>query len=224
VTGVFATKWDFLFATVLIGVDRTTGVFSGSEPTPGQQMVAVWTSEEIATEALHVESWELRPIAVRDLLAVLPDGIGIVVDPERTSGMTASAAYVANLKQLVPAFPVGAPIMMSTWEELTGPVLSAVQQALSAHEDVSELHAFTYRIDDSPTLGCLAYATTGAAVASGPAAQAIEAALSAAADPADLDVAAVSVLAVDELPEEIRAALGRDHLVHRRRRSRPWRR
>jgi hypothetical protein len=219
---VFATKWDFLFASVLIGVDRSTGVFSGSEPSPGQQMVCVWTSEEIATEALHVESWELRPIRVRELLKVLPDGIGVVVDPERSSGMTASAAYVANLKLLVPAFPVGAAVLISTWEELSGSVLSAVTQALSAHDDVTELHAFTYRIDDSPVLGCLAHATTGPGEES--VTQAIEAALSASADPGDLGVAAVSVLSVEELPAELRTALGSRHVVHRRKRARLWRR
>lgn len=218
-SSVFATRWDFLFATVLIGVDRTTGVFSGSEPTPGQQMVAVWTSEDIATESLHVESWELRPIAVRDLLAVVPSGVGIVVDPERTSGMTASPAYVANLKQLLPAFPVGTAVMISTWEELAGPVLSAVKQALTAHEDVTELHAFTYRIDDSPALGCLAYTGSDGSVA-GP----IEAAVSASADPSDLGVAAVNVLDVAALPDEIRAALGDGFVVHRARRARRWRR
>lgn len=222
-TAVFETKWDFLFAQVLIGVDRTTGVFSGSEPVPGQQMVAVWTSEDIATEALHVESWELRPIAVRDLLKVLPEGIGIVVDPERTSGMTASAAYVANLKPFVPAFPVGAAVRITTWDELSAPVLNAVSQALAELDDVSELHAFMYRIDDSPALGCLAYVMTddgeGAAVG-----RSLEAALDASASPADLDVAAVNVVDLNDVPEEIRTALGRHHVVHRRRRPRFWRR
>jgi hypothetical protein len=217
-SSTFATKWDLLFATVLIGVDRTTGVFSGSEPTPGQQMVAVWTSEEIATEALHVESWELRPIAVRDLLAVVPSGVGIVVDPERTSGMTASPAYVANLKQLLPPFPTGTAVQLGSWDALPAPVLSAVTQALVGHDDVRELHAFTYTIDDSPALGCLAYAGSDCAAGS------IEAALSASADPSDLGVATVNVLDVTALPDEIRAVLGDRFVVHRARRARRWRR
>jgi hypothetical protein len=219
VSGVFATRWDFLFATVLIGVDRTTGVFSGSEPTPGQQMVAVWTGEDIATEALHVESWELRPIAVRDLLAIVPAGVGIVVDPERTSGMTASPAYIANLRQLLPPFPTGTAVQLAVWDGLPTPVLSAVTQALVGHDDVSELHAFTYTVDDSPALGCLAY--TGG---DGTAADSIEAALSASADPSDLGVATVNVLDVAALPGEVRAALGDRFVVHRVRRPRRWRR
>jgi len=225
VTGpLFATKWDFLFASVLIGIDRTTGVFSGSEPTPGQQMVAVWTSDDIATEALHVESWELRQITVRELLALVPQGVGVVVDPEHPSGMTASAAYVANLRPLLSPFPVGAAVRIAAWDELSAPVLGAVTQALAGHDLVSELHAFTYRIDDSPVLGCLAYVTTGSPDETTEMARGLDAALRASADLADLGVATVNVLDVDDLPDEIRAALGQRHVVHRRRRSRPWRR
>lgn len=221
-SGVFGTKWDFLHASVLIGVDRSTGVFSGSEPTPGQQMVCVWTSEEIATEALHVESWELRPIAVRDLLSIVPAGVGVQVDPERPTGMTATASYVANLRRYVPAFPAGTEVRVSDWGGLSGAVRAAVTDAVAHDDRVRELHAFGYTVDDSPALGCLVVVVdpSGGDDAVG----AVEATLRASADPADLGVGAVAVLRMDELPDEIRDAIGDRHLVHRRRRSRPWRR
>jgi hypothetical protein len=217
---VFATKWDFLFASVLIGVDRSTGVFSGSEPVPGQQMVCVWTSEQIATEALHVESWELRPITVRDLLAVLPRGIGVVVDPERATGMTASAAYVAQLKKYLAAFPAGSQVRVHEWD-----LDEAVRNVLLAAADdarVREVHAFAYTVDDSPALGCLAYvAEDGETAAVG---TAFETALDASTDPEALGVATVTIVDLAGVPDELRSVLGDSGLLHRRRRPSRWRR
>lgn len=218
---VFATKWDLLFASVLIGVDRSTGVFSGSEPAPGQQMVAVWTDESFATEALHVESWELRTIRVRDLLALLPSGIGIVVDPERSSGMTASASYVANLRPYVEAFPAGSAVRLGPWELPDG-VRAAVAQAADP-ATVGEVHAFSYTVDDSPTIGCLAHVPGATGDASAVSA-ALEAALTASADITALGLATVNVMPLASVPEEVRGALGGDHVVHRPQRSRFWRR
>lgn len=222
---MFATKWDFLFARVLIGIDRSTGVWSGSEPTPGQQMVCVWTSEQIATAALHIESWELRPIEVRDLVTKIPDGIGIVVDPEHPNGMTASPAYVANLKTMAPAFPVGAPLQIAPWDELEGPVRDAVVHVVRRGDMVQTLHAFMYRVDDSPPIGCVAYtlkseASDGGAVAAGLTA-ALEAAVS---DIADLGVAAVRAVALSDVPVEVQTALPDTCVIHGRKRSRLWRR
>jgi hypothetical protein len=214
---VFATKWDFLFAQVLIGVDRTTGVFSGSEPVPGQQMVAVWTSSAIAEDALHVEAWELRPIAVRELLRLLPPSIGVVVDPERPSGMTATAAYVANLKRYLPAFPAGSEVRLAPWESMPDGVRAALVQAVDGR--VQELRAFTYSVDDSPLLGCLAHvALPGVDPADVTAAT--EAALSAATDAQALGLPRVEVVALDDVPDEVRSALGEGHVLHRRRRRR----
>jgi hypothetical protein len=222
-SGRFATKWDVLFGSVLIGVDRTTGVFSGTEPTPGQQMVAVWSAEEIATEALHVESWDLQRITVRELLTVLPPGIGFVIDPERSSGMTATASYVANLKPYVAAFPAGSEVRLAAWDRLPGAVRAAVVQAAADDDAVRELHAFTYTVDDSPPLGCLAYVPTpGADTTTVPGR--IDAAVTASADVDALGVATVRVVALEDVPEEVRAALGDHHVIHRRRRPRPWRR
>lgn len=220
---VFATKWHFLFARVLIGVDRTTGVWSGSEPTPGQQLVAVWTSEDVATEALHVESWELRPIEVRDLVAMLPPGVGVVVDPERSTGMTASASYVANLKSLLVPFPMGSEVRLGAWESMPDAVRHAVVQAAVTHR-VQQLHAFIYAIDDSPPLGCLAY---DPAAGSDPAAvgAALEAALAAATDRESLALAGVRVVALDDVPDEVRVETGEAYLIHGHRRVRRlWRR
>lgn len=218
---VFPTKWDFLFATVLIGIDRTTGVFSGSEPAPGQQLVAVWTGAEIAEQALHVESWELRPILVRDLLALLPAGIGVQVDPERTSGMTASAAYVAGLKPFAMAFPAGAAVRVTTWDEIPVSALAAVLQT-AGERGVRALHAFMYTVDDSPPIGCLAWQaeapTDPSAVG-----RALETALLTAADLEALAVVTVRVVPLTDVPSEVRSAVGEHDLLGRRRR-RFWRR
>lgn len=211
---LFATRWDFLHATVLIGVDRSTGVYSGNEPAPGQQMVCVWTTTEIAEEALHVESWELRPIAVRDLVAMLPPAIGIVVDPERPSGMTASPAYVSALRPLLDPFPSDLPLLVGEWDELTGAVREAV---VAAAGDVRELHAFTYRVDDSPPLGCLAVV---AGEQEAPVA-ALEDAVGAAAD---LGVWAVRVVALSSVPAEVLTAIGDAFRVLPPRRRSRWRR
>ena len=221
---VFPTKWDFLYASVLIGIDRSTGVFSGSEPAPGQPMVCVWTSDEAATEALHVESWDIKQIKVRVLLTLVPPGYGIVVDPERPTGMTASAAYVAQLKPLVAPFPDGSTIQVSRWNELRTAVRRAVTAAVSGQDLVRELYAFAYTVDDGPPLGCLAYVVRGTPGEITTTTRALEAALSAAAEPATLGVAAVNVVTMDEVPQRVRAALAATHLIHRRRRSRPWRR
>lgn len=214
---VFATKWDFLFAQVLIGVDRTTGVFSGSEPVPGQQLVAVWTSTAIAEDALHVEAWELRPIAVRELLRLLPSGIGVVVDPERPSGMTATVAYVANLKRYVAAFPAGSEIHLAPWVSMPDGVRAALVQAVDGR--VQELRAFTYRVDDSPLLGCLAHVVL-AGVDPADVTSAVESALTAATDLGVIGLPRVDVLALDDVPDEVRSALGEGHVLHRRRRRR----
>ena len=218
----FATKWDFLFATVLIGVDRTTGVFSGSEPAPGQQMVAVWTSTEIAEQALHVESWELKPILVRDLLTLLPDGIGVQVDPETTTGMTASPAYVAGLKPFTAAFPVDVAVRVATWDEIPAGAAAAVVQAAET-AGVTALPAFMYTVDDSPPIGCLAWEAAepvdGTAVG-----RSLETALLTAASPAALGVATVRVLPLADVPPEVGSAVAGHDLLGRRRRASWFRR
>jgi hypothetical protein len=222
-SAVFATKWDFLFASVLIGVDRTTGVFSGTEPTAGQQMVAVWTSTEIAEQALHVESWELRPILVRDLLQLLPDGIGVQVDPETTTGMTASPAYVAGLRPFMAAFPVDVAVRVTTWDEIPAGAAAAVVQAAEA-AGVRSLHAFMYTVDDSPAIGCLAW-EAGDPVDPSAVGRTLENALLTAASPAALGVATVRVLPLTDVPPEVRSAVdGHDLLGRRRSTRRFWRR
>lgn len=221
---VFPTKWDFLFAWVLIGIDRSTGVFSGSEPTPGQQMVCVWTSEDVATEALHVESWELKKVKVRELLAMLPAGIGVVVDPERTSGMTASANYVTNLKRYLPAFPADTTVHLGAWDALPAAMRDALAGAAADNDLVRELRAFVYTVDDSPALGCLAYVASPGTQDTSLVIEALDAVLSTTPDVKELGVPTVNILGLDALPDVVRTALGEDHVLHRRRRSGFWRR
>lgn len=218
---VFATKWDFLFARVLVGIDRSSGVWSGSEPAPGQQMVCVWSSETLATDALHIESWELTWIPVRELLALVPAGIGVVVDPERPSGMTASATQVAQLKMLTAPFPPEAALRVSSWDELTGGPLDSIVGAAAASQTVSEVRAFVYTIDESPALGCLAFTFVGDQDDPDIVSTAVEVV---GRRPADVGVKTVNVLGWHEVPAEIRAALPDGFVIYRRKRPRPWRR
>lgn len=219
---MFANKWDFLFARVLVGIDRSTGVWSGTEPAPGQQMVCVWSSEAIATEALHVESWELKWIDVRELLTLIPDGVGVVVDPERPDGMTASPAQVAQLKSLTAPFPPDAPLRVTSWDELTGSVLDAIVAAAADSASVREVRAFVYTVDESPALGCLAYSFAD---------QADEQVLVAARELVDgkageCEVKAINVLDWTDVPSEVRSALPDDFIIYPRKRRGPrlWRR
>lgn len=218
---VFATKWDFLLARVLVGIDRSSGVWSGSEPAPGQQMVCVWSSEVRATDALHVESWELKWIQVRELLALVPAGIGVVVDPERPDGMTASAAQVAQLKALVAPFPPEAAVRVTSWDELAGPHLDKLVATAAASETVSEVRAFVYTVDESPALGCLAY--TFVSGDDDPDVLATAVGL-VGKKPAEVGVRTVNVLNWRDVPEEIRAALPDGFVIYRRKRPRLWRR
>lgn len=184
-------------------------------------MVCVWSSESIATEALHIESWELKPISVRELLALVPAGVGVVVDPERPNGMTASSSQVAQLKRLIAPFPPDVALRVTSWDELVGPALDGIVEAAADNETVHEVRAFAYTIDESPVLGCLAYTFVGDA--------ADDEALSAAFDlvgekSADLGVRAANVLSWPDVPSEIRAALPDGFVIYRRKRPRLWRR
>ncbi|AWB92865.1 hypothetical protein [Aeromicrobium chenweiae] len=214
---VFATRWDFLFAQVLIGVDRSTGVFSGSEPVPGRQLVCVWTSKARADDALHSESWDVRKISVRRLLAMLPAGIGVQVDPGDPSGMTASADYTAQVKRYLEPFPAGTTLRRTAWDGLDASVCNALATAGAGH--VRTLYAFGYTVDDSPTLGCLAYVAEDDT-----AGEVLEAALDASTSLAALGVPTVHLVALADVPEVLRAELDDADVVRPARRPTFWRR
>jgi hypothetical protein len=220
---VFATKWDFLYAWVLIGIDRSTGVWAGSE-SQGADMVCVWTSDEIASQALHVESWEIKQIKVRDLLAMLPAGVGVIIDPERASGMTCPPSYVANLKRYVAQFPADTDVRLSEWDGLLATARDALVAAAAEGGLVRELYAFAYTIDDSPRLGCLAYVSARQGPATREITAALDAALATTAEPKELGVPTVSMLAFVDLPDRVQAALGEQQVIYRRKRSGIWRR
>jgi hypothetical protein len=214
---VFATRWDLLLAWVLIGVDRASGVFSGSEPEPGRQAVCVWTSEAAITEALHVESWDVRQIKVRDLVAMLPPGIGLQVDPGSPSGLTLGAADVAALQELVPPFPPGASALHA-WSGPSDDVRDALVAATQGR--VRRLVAFGYTVGDSPVLGCLAHDASGPDADSVGAA--LEDALTATTTPAALGVPTVNIVRLDDVPPALRDRLGDEHALVRERRRRRW--
>lgn len=218
-TPAFATRWDLLHAWVLIGVDRASGVFSGSEPEPGRQAVCVWASRDAITEALHVESWDPRRIRVRDLVAMLPAGIGLQVDPGLPSGITLTSAEVSALRELVPPFPPGEPALHA-WAGPTGAVRDALVAAASGR--VRALHAFGYTVGDSPVLGCLAHDTAPDEVEAVDAA--LESVLAAAVDADALGVARVDVVRLGDVPAPLRDVLRREHVLLPERPRRRWRR
>jgi hypothetical protein len=221
---VFATKWDFLFARVVLGVDRSTGTWSGSTSSQGDDMVCVWTSEALATEALHVESWALRQVAVRTLLATLPSGVGVVIDPERTSGMTCSPAYVASLKRYVEAFPSAeAVVRVGEWD-LPSDVRDGLRMTAAGTPHLRALHAFVYSVDDSPLLGCLVYEIDEGCDADALTAELGRQLASAGRLPGP-DLATVNMLSLAAVPEQVRATLAEAaYLVHPRKRGGFWRR
>ena len=220
---MFATKWDFLFARVVLGVNRANGTWSGSTSAQGDDMVCVWTSEELATEALPVESWSLQPIPVRNLLSRLPPGVGVVIDPERPSGLTCSPDYVISLQRYTLAFPSGESVVRVGAWDLPGGVREGLRRTVADTPGLISLHAFVYAVDDSPLLGCLVYE-----IEDGCDTDALVAALGAPlADGTPLsgpELATVNMLSLTSVPDEVRSTLADDtHLVHRRKRRGFWR-
>ncbi|MFI5427991.1 hypothetical protein [Aeromicrobium sp. UC242_57] len=218
---VFATKWDFLFARVLVGIDRSSGVWSGSEPAPGQQMVCVWSSEVRATDALHVESWELKWISVREAPGPGASGHrrrGRPRAPRRDDGQRSAGRPAQAPRRAVPARGGCAGHVLGRAGRT--PPRPAVAAAASS-ETVSEVRAFVYTVDESPALGCLAYTFVGGDDDPAVVATAVDLV---GRNPVGLGVKAVNVLAWPDVPAEIRAALPDGFVIYRRKRPRRWRR
>jgi hypothetical protein len=209
---VFATRWQFVFAWVLVGVDRRSGAFSGGRDDSGRDVVHVWTSDEAAASALPEDVFAIQQLTVRDLLSLLPPGTGVVVDPGSASGLAVDADMVADLKRYVHPFPGGTVLECTVWHDLPDAVRDAVVQQVSSRPFIEEVRAFLYTIDDSPYLGCLAYSTSAGPEGQDTALGAIEAALP--GDLAALDVASVSVVSLVDVPDEVRRALPPETLIH----------
>lgn len=209
---VFATKWQFVYAWVLIGVDRRSGSFCGGTSASGDDVVYVWTTDDGAAAALPEDVFAIQQITVRDLLALLPAGVSIVVDPGSESGMTVEADLVTDLKRYVHPFPAGAVLEFKAWIDLPDHVRDAIVREVSARPFIEQVRAFLYTVDDGPYLGCLAYTTQGGPDGQDSAIGAISRALP--TDLAELDVASVSIVGLADVPEDVREALPPETLIH----------
>lgn len=212
-TPVFATKWQFVYAWVLIGVDRASGSFCGGRSDSGDDIVYVWTTDPGAAAALPEDVFAIQQITVRDLLALLPAGTSVVVDPGSESGMTVEADLVVDLKRYVHPFPGGAVLECKVWDDLPATVRDAVVREVAARPFIEEVRAFLYTIDDSPYLGCIAYSTSAGPEGQDSAIGAISGAMP--ADMTQLDVASVSVVGLVDVPDDVRRALPPETLMYR---------
>jgi hypothetical protein len=208
---VFATKWQFIYAWVLIGVNRTSGQFFGSQTRAGDSVVCVWTTDEGATAAVPGDIFDIQQIKVRDLLAMLPAGVGVVIDPGSDSGLTIEPDYVVDLKRFVHPFPGGARLEFKVWLDLPDAVRDAIVREVAARPFIEEVRAFLYTVDDGPYLGCIAYRTQGGHESQDSAIGAINRALP--GDLAELDVASVSIVGLVDVPDNVRRDLPPETLI-----------
>ncbi|WP_310962036.1 hypothetical protein [Nocardioides terrisoli] len=201
----FPTRWDFILATVLIGVNRTDGTFYSVPGTGGEPTVGVFTTEEAALSAPD-ETFDKQAIAVSRLLAMLPAGIGVTVNPGSPGGdagesMHVDPRMVQGLRAILPPLPAGTSLEFRPWLALPAEVGSAVRDAVSGVPGIRAVWALTYTIDDSPHLGLFAYDADDADSAT---VDAIAQALDATADLARLDVASVQIVGYADLPDDVR--------------------
>lgn len=150
---VFASKWDFLAATVLFGVRAGTDeLLLGSEPT-GPVWVC-WTDPLLAEHQLP-PGYVLNQGRVSVLLPLLPDGVSVRIDPGRPSGMQLDPGYRAELVALCLPFPAGHAVDLGPIE-CPASCADALRTVARDRAFVDRIWFFRYRIEDGPPQGCLA--------------------------------------------------------------------
>ncbi len=210
----FASKWQFVYAWVLIGVNRVTGSLASGTSATGGDVVHVWSADARAVAVLPEDVFAIQQITVRDLLSLLPDGVGVMVDPGSEAGMTIEPDLVVELKRYIHPFPGGTQLQFKIWHDLPGRVRDAVLHEVAARPFIDEVRAFLYTIDDGPYLGCIAYSTTAGPEGQDSAIGAINTALEQTADLRELDVASINVVGLVDLPGTTRADLPPETLIH----------
>lgn len=209
------TKWDFLFAWLLIGVERAEGRFSAGDTPGGAQAVAVFTDEDLARRALPSSVFDIKVISARDLLMMMPPGYGIVIDPGGEVGVAIEASEALDLVRFTAPFPEGARSQLALWPDLPADARAAVAREVAGVEGAGRVWALSYTIDDSPRLGCLVFDAPDDAVRDATA-EAIVRALAAVeeAGPVEgLQVATVNIVPTTDLPDELRDALPDEALL-----------
>lgn len=204
-TPAFATKWDFLFSTVLLGIDEQRQQFFARPGVDGGPLLCLWTDPDRARAELP-EGYRLVSSPVRPRLAELPAGVGVVVDPDTPGALVVDADYAAELKRYVVPFPAGTRSEFKVWPVFPPEVRAAVVEAGRRYAFVEEVWALLYDIDDSPWIGLLVYRTDGGDEAQESIADALHAALGTTTTER-LGVPLVHVVSADDLPPEVQELL-----------------
>lgn len=200
---VFPTKWHFLAATVLFGVDsRTDTLLLGAEH--GEAIWVCWTDHALAEHQIP-DGYVLRQGPARQFLPLLPEGTGVRVDPGRERGVAFGGDMLAELVSLCPPFPAGhsadvGPLAVPT------DLKTAFESILSANSFISAIWFFKFRIESGPAQGCAAYQVASvSADVDETSRDAMTAALDAALAGTELDEApaGVHVMASGDLPRAI---------------------
>lgn len=211
---VFATRWQFLFSWLLIGVDRGDGTWAGGPQPDGTPSVVVWTDPSLVDAPS--ERFQVAQLTARQLVQTLPAGVGVTVNPGREDSMLVDAAEMDRLRGLCHPFPGGLPIEFKTWTDLPASVAAGIAAAVEARPFITEVRAFLYTIGDSPYLGCLAYESDGGTESQESTTAELERVLSSSADLAALDVATVNIVGLIDLPAGVRDDLPPETLLYRR--------
>ncbi|GAA4129542.1 hypothetical protein GCM10022215_42190 [Nocardioides fonticola] len=157
---VFATRWDFLFGRVLIGVDPATAQFHAVRSAAGDPLLAMYTSEASVAAAAIPERFRIVQTDVAGRLLELPEGVGVAVDPDTPGGMIVEPAYAAQLKPLAAPFPPGTRSDFKNWPLFPRDLATAIAAAGRSYAFLDAVWGLVYTIDDSPPIGLLVFRTT----------------------------------------------------------------
>lgn len=208
---VFPTKWHFLNATVLIGVDDRDGRILVQSDGAGGVVLPMWTDADVATGALP-PGYSLRHTPVRDRIAELPDGVSVHLHgtPEQDS-LEIPPDYAASLKEVAVPFPAGT--RFGPWAELPQDVSAALADAARGYSFVDAVWAFTYWVENGPVQGLVVYATSGGVEAQESIVDALGGVLDRHPDGAMRGVEGVFIVSRNDLPVEAQSALPEQRAV-----------
>lgn len=202
---VFASQWEFLYATVLVGWHAGQQRWATRvSPTSGAPLLAMWTDQAAATSAL-AEGYALASTSVRPRIRELPEGVGIAVDPDAESGLWIEPDLVPGLRRLADPFPQGSVVALYDWAELPSDTHAALRQVGERYSFVRSMRVLSFTADESPSFGAVIFDADPSVEAEESIVDAVHAALSATTTTAALGVLAVHVLGTVDLPEDARA-------------------
>jgi hypothetical protein len=207
---VFPTKWHFLNATVLIGVDEDGRILLQGDA-EGGRVLPMWTDVEVAAAAVP-SGYSLRHTPVRDRIAELPEGVSVrIYGAPNQDSLEIAADYAVALKEVAVPFPAGT--RFGPWAELPRKVATALADAARGYAFVDALWAFTYWVENGPVQGLVVYATSGGVEAQESIVDALGEVLDRHADDAMQGVEGVFIVSRNDLPLEIQSALPQQQAV-----------